>query len=837
MDYSEPIKILGFVEAFELSGAIGWAIAPGLTEPQKLKLLIDGRVIKTFECSLIRHDVAATRDDLFPGEDGSRAGFSVDIPSIYIDGQRHTYDFLHESGSPVDLIAINRCAASPGEFCIPPRPVLGRIYSVQGTSIIRERAVLVDKPGCAPRVGNEVEATDTCGKVLSLTADTPRSDIEEKLRCSATCGFDIVMPDDIIEESDTQLHAVLRPERLPIEGSSVFKGGVVSGVGPLVTTGDDDASTSEFTSDLRQHALGSEVEDFDDPRLEFSAFPRSLLFEIGTRLATIRRQVTPIEPAPPAHAYTGDVECTIAGHFDPDYYLKVYKDVRIAKADPLIHFVLGGWREGRRPNSWFDTAYYLEANPDVREAGVNPLWHYLVVGRREGRRIVRVGGRRREVLESVVDPREKSRDYHRPDVESIVAYEKLKSVIRTVALKSRGIALSLSQDCYVDTLGGIQLFVSDEQKSFSRRECAYVHLSPLDPDLVLAAPSSRPYYKVVVDGGYIGVTSHDDVRNALGELESSVASSRTFICHCLLGHNIGRVIELFEAFRPDRNAFWIHDFSSICSGYTLLRNDIEFCGAPNVDSNSCRVCVYGDTRRTHVKQFESLFQRISFSVIAPSRSALEIWLRSTDVPYQRAVVHSHCVLAQTANKACANVGQACGTTEHPLRIAFVGFPASHKGWPAFEELTSRVAHLACYKFFHFCSGDVNASLTADVERISVRTTIEHRDAVTQALSANSIDLAMILAPWPETFSYVTFEAMAAGVEVIALRDSGNVADTVLRLGRGIVVDGEAALIDLFTSHRVIEYVRLRQRQGITAGILTHNGTTATLRADAFEEAM
>ncbi len=49
-------------------------------------------------------------------------------------------------------------------------------------------------------------------------------------------------------------------------------------------------------------------------------------------------------------------------------------------------FCRAGWRSGRNPNPYFDCAYYLAQNPDVRAAGVNPLLHYLLDGDREARR-------------------------------------------------------------------------------------------------------------------------------------------------------------------------------------------------------------------------------------------------------------------------------------------------------------------------------------------------------------------------------------------------------------------------------------------------------------------
>ncbi len=72
-----------------------------------------------------------------------------------------------------------------------------------------------------------------------------------------------------------------------------------------------------------------------------------------------------------------------SGLFDPYYYLKRYPDVRQADVDPLEHFVLHGWKEGRNPNDWFNTREYLEKNPDVAQAGINPFMHWIRWGRFE----------------------------------------------------------------------------------------------------------------------------------------------------------------------------------------------------------------------------------------------------------------------------------------------------------------------------------------------------------------------------------------------------------------------------------------------------------------------
>jgi hypothetical protein len=71
--------------------------------------------------------------------------------------------------------------------------------------------------------------------------------------------------------------------------------------------------------------------------------------------------------------------------FDEAFYLDANPDVRVARCDAALHYLLQGWREGRNPGPFFSTTNYLERNPDVAAAGVSPLIHYESSGRSEGR--------------------------------------------------------------------------------------------------------------------------------------------------------------------------------------------------------------------------------------------------------------------------------------------------------------------------------------------------------------------------------------------------------------------------------------------------------------------
>lgn len=77
---------------------------------------------------------------------------------------------------------------------------------------------------------------------------------------------------------------------------------------------------------------------------------------------------------------------TRSGLFDRQWYKRAYGDVAASNQEPVVHYLLFGAFEGRKPNRVFDSSYYLTENSDVRLSGINPLLHYIRWGEREMRR-------------------------------------------------------------------------------------------------------------------------------------------------------------------------------------------------------------------------------------------------------------------------------------------------------------------------------------------------------------------------------------------------------------------------------------------------------------------
>ncbi|APW66495.1 hypothetical protein LPB137_11880 [Poseidonibacter parvus] len=71
--------------------------------------------------------------------------------------------------------------------------------------------------------------------------------------------------------------------------------------------------------------------------------------------------------------------------FDKIYYLKEYRDVRLADILPIDHYVNYGIKENRKPNKDFDPIWYKEYYKDVEIDKIDSFSHYILFGKKENR--------------------------------------------------------------------------------------------------------------------------------------------------------------------------------------------------------------------------------------------------------------------------------------------------------------------------------------------------------------------------------------------------------------------------------------------------------------------
>ena len=495
-----------------------------------------------------------------------------------------------------------------------------------------------------------------------------------------------------------------------------------------------------------------------------------------------------------------------AKEFDGAFYLASNVDVAKTGVDPLDHFLASGWREGRDPNSAFSVKDYLESYPDIAAADINPFIHYLSAGRAEGRTGRTDLGFRYEIIKRLVPPEKQ--------VAALVRAEaKLK--LGTVAALAKGLTgaktglsdlhITFSHDDYTTNTGGVQLCLQREDARIAELGRDHLHLYPAKPWPVVRTRGEEGHLGVLLNGKALGVFSPKMVIAAVAKAAGAVKpGQRSFAIHSLLGHNAGETADLLAAAGLTAGFFWLHDFASVCAGFHLMRNDVEDCAAPPPDSQACGICVYGPWRARHVAEHERLFERLQLTVVAPAQVTLDLWKARTGYAAAREIVLPHARLVER--------GPAPATpADRPLRIAYAGMPAAHKGWEIFRDLVAKHADDPRYQFIHL-GGRTPHGLPLEFHKVTVTEAAPR--AMQEAIEKHAIDAVLI---WPlcrETFSFIAYEAVAAGAAVITGPDSGNVAAFVAEGGHGVVLEGEEALAAAFEAGELADLARAVRKPSV-----------------------
>ena len=473
----------------------------------------------------------------------------------------------------------------------------------------------------------------------------------------------------------------------------------------------------------------------------------------------------------------------IAEEFDEAFYRGLYTDLP-EYADPLIHYLEVGWAEHRDPNPWFHTAWYLAQNPDVAASGMNPFLHYIVAGRAEGRmphalvdlRIARISHVRRFEPQPAVPQ----------DATPLASPTALAAELRAALRRYAGLIVSLGHDDYAENVGGVQLCIAREQREANRADLAYLNLHPQEALPCLAPPDSDPVVGIRLNGALIGAARTSRV---VAGIAGAVADGcpTSLVVHSLLGHAPEMLAPLTRLKSLGERHFWIHDYLILCSNYTLLRNAINYCHAPPATSGACRICMFGAERREHLPRMEAFAEDAEFTYLAPSEVARSVVLGGTFDGSREVVVQPHCGFG-------APRPVRPRTIAGPARIAFVGWPAPHKGYDLFQSIARSNAWSGDYEFHYFGTArDVPHYIRSHFVAVSADETQVMVDALVEA----AIDIVVLWTYWPETFSLTAHEAIAAGCALITHADAGNVAALANDSALGVVLGDDAALRQAF----------------------------------------
>jgi hypothetical protein len=393
--------------------------------------------------------------------------------------------------------------------------------------------------------------------------------------------------------------------------------------------------------------------------------------------------------------------------------------------------------------------------------------------------------------------------------------------------------VSFSHDDYTANVGGVQHCIGFEQRAFNDADCVYLHLSPWQaaPTLFAGREPIQVALRILCDGEEIGYAVGRDVVGLVSALRTGPLTTLPawLVVHSLLGHAPEVVQLLHDALNPKRAYFWLHDYFTVCAGYNLLRNQVAFCDAPPAASAGCAICVYGESRAAHLVRIEALFGKVRFTAVAPSQHTADQWRKSTNLPVADLIVVPHCAVEHEGQRLgsqfAASPLSEDETELRPVRIAFLGHPVVHKGWPVFQEMVRQFCGAGKYEFWHLgTASDTKLPLVFN----EVKVTPDNPAAMIRAVEAANIDVVLQWSIWPETFGIAARECVAAGAFLLAPRGSGAIAAYIEATGGGRVFDDEEALHSYLTGEELRDAVNERLRTGVPIGKLKWGRLTADL---------
>ncbi|MGC9964455.1 MAG: hypothetical protein ABSE08_03530 [Syntrophobacteraceae bacterium] len=374
--------------------------------------------------------------------------------------------------------------------------------------------------------------------------------------------------------------------------------------------------------------------------------------------------------------------------------------------------------------------------------------------------------------------------------------------------------VTLSHDNYLKVVGGVERCVGNEQRVFNENKVGYIHIFPTNHRPTLARPEEPFYVSIICNGQFVTECQAESALELLERLARGPAKKTLsrVILHQLMGFNIDWVHRLVKESGRGKALFWVHDYFSLCQSYALMRNDIVFCNAPPLSSNSCLICIYGEERAKHLKAFRELFDGLDLTVVACSQLTEQMWKEKAGFHVAGSLMKPHCYVQwENTRRSSNNVSPLS-----PLKIAFLGQTMYHKGWETWQHVVSRFRSDPRYKFSHF---GLKKDCSLPLKFIPVSVSPENRYGMLDALKKHHIDVAFMWSVCSETFSFTVHEAIAAGCYVLTHPYSGNIQATVLQTNCGTVLTDEQEMVSWLESDRLTGAVREFQEKKAQFGSL------------------
>ena len=495
-------------------------------------------------------------------------------------------------------------------------------------------------------------------------------------------------------------------------------------------------------------------------------------------------------------------------NFDTTFYLNYHELSSVPIQDALGHFCRIGWRLMYDPNPEFDTKFYRDFENLEFDQTYPYFLHYLLNRKNLKRSSTYPKYRTPWNFSNIGMLTPQNRPKLTDQKSQILSSNKLASNNFEIILKESGLKffedsiISWGNNNYLKVSGGIEVIIRRELNECLTASMNHIYIYSETSENSTNQENERGY-NIILNGSV-------HLKISINELEALIKYLNVNAKVSFL-HLHGKIkSELADVARvaayANKKKYMVHDYSFICRSYTLMRNDIEHCSAPQPASNFCQTCIAGNERSQYVSEHRNFLEENNFAVVSPSTVATQLF--SQTFPTIEIRTKPHLNFTQSPSIEDRSLRKF-----EKYRIAFTGHSAHHKGWDLFEMFVRHAASRNDFECFHLGNGP-----KTNYVRFVPIDSFDGESNMQRALLENEIDVVFQWSLWPETFSLVTAEALAAGCLVITNPRSGNLNQMANEHSRSLVYEDFDQLIKDNNSGALKAEIDKRKESGQTISL-------------------
>jgi glycosyltransferase involved in cell wall biosynthesis len=448
----------------------------------------------------------------------------------------------------------------------------------------------------------------------------------------------------------------------------------------------------------------------------------------------------------------------IAPGFDGSFYLRQFAGTSRASqvaSDPLLHYAILGWREGRAPSASFDPWYFGRQNPDL-PTNMDPL---LLHARSNGPGIP---------CHELAERRRSLGGY--PDREGILTIH-----------HARGGGSSTFLDLFEENernmnFNVFRLRALPGAQTLGAVDCIAACTDPVRSqvfDLALGLPELAEYCR-----------SRRIVRLVVNHVIDRPPEVLNWIRS--LSHMLGCGYEVI-----------LHDYYALCPRVTMVTGTSQFCNA--APPETCAACtashgseVKGLDPHSWRRDFLTFLNDASTLVVPSADLAARLQLHLPSKPIA--------IWGPEGDDSLPVERKPRLAADEPLRVLSMGALSIPKGANVLAALARQAGLMDEPLIFKLIGAGADAEF---LRRAGVQTTGFYKLAdLDRLIDAADPHIVFLPSIWPETWSFVLSSALRRGLPIVAF-DIGAPAERLRALGRGHLLPLELANrpMDLLSAFR------------------------------------